>query len=100
MEKLKLNCYMKCLDTNCFICKFSFNYYYIKLKNFCLPIQSNSSCDSIGIIYIIYGSKPNCNCFYIGESKRSVLKKITEHIKNINCFKKNFIKSLMNYTIK
>ena len=95
IEKSENNFYRRCHNSSCFICKFSLNFNFIRFKNFLLPIQSTSSCDSIGIVYIIFCS--SCKCFYIGESKRSALERISEHVKNIMKFKNNIISSLMNY---
>ena len=58
---------------------------YLKLKtNYYLPSFDNSSCDSINVIYIICCKLSNA--FYIGQTSRSVKKRINEHIYSINSF--------------
>ena len=79
--------YLKCSNLRCNVCLFGHGDYFIKiLNNFYLPLCINSSCDSEGIVYIIY-----CNLctdvFYIGESGRSVKQRISEHIRDIKNFK-------------
>jgi hypothetical protein len=96
-KKLEKNCkysYLKCKDNDCTICIYADKFYYFKYDKFILPLKSLSSCDSEGIIYIINCNI--CNCFYIGESIRSVKDRISEHIRNIKKFKKNIIRSLIN----
>jgi hypothetical protein len=61
--------------------------YYLKLKNnLLLPICINSNCKTKGFIYII-----KCGLcpffFYIGESGRTVEKRMYEHIQDIKNFK-------------
>jgi len=85
--------YNNCNLDNCNTCKYSIKYYYLKFKNFFLPLRSFSSCLSIGIIYIICCFK--CKCFYIGESGRTTKDRINEHLRNIKNFKNDLIKSLV-----
>ena len=109
IDNFKLNIskkfkYNKCINIDCKVCKFSLNKYFIHIRNiynekaFFLPIRSNSNCESIGIIYIIICNK--CNVFYIGESERSVNKRMSEHINNIVTFGKNLAKSIINFDKK
>jgi hypothetical protein len=86
--------YKKCEDINCLVCIYSSNFYFIKINDLFLPIRNNSSCDSVGIIYIICCFK--CNYFYIGESGRTVKDRIYEHLRNIKNFNYNIINSLIN----
>ena len=71
--------FKKCIDINCVICFFSSNFYYLKQNNLYLYCKSDNTCNSVGIIYIIYCLK--CQMFYIGESSRTVMIRITEHLK-------------------
>ena len=87
--------YKKCNNTNCTICKFSLNYHFFNCRNLMLPFKSHSTCHSLGIIYIIFCMK--CKLFYIGESERSVKKRIGEHINKITFFKKNIMNSLIDF---
>ena len=73
--------YKRCFKQGCKVCPFSSNYYYLKARNFILPIQKNSNCDSCGIVYIIKCKR--CNEFYIGESKRKASVRINEHLRKI-----------------
>jgi len=109
IDNFKLNIskkfkYNKCINIDCKVCKFSLNKYFIHIRNiynekaFFLPIRSNSNCESIGIIYIIICIK--CNVFYIGESERSVNKRMSEHINSIVTFGKNLAKSIINFDKK
>ena len=75
--------YFKCQDSNCKICFYSSNSNTIKINNnFTLPILSSSSCNSTGIIYIIFCKL--CKIYYIGQSKRSVKERLNEHFYKIN----------------
>ena len=38
-----------------------------------------------------------CNCFYIGETIRTITKRIDEHLKNIANFSRDLNKTLMNF---
>ena len=94
LYKPKKFSYINCNLNNCKICKFSLQFHFLKNNKFILPIQTNSNCKSIGIIYIILCIK--CNKYYIGESKRTVTDRISEHIRNIKRFKRNIFDSLIN----
>ena len=59
-----------------------------------MPILTNSSCDSMGCIYIIFCLK--CDCLYIGETSRSIKTRILEHLRNIKKFGNNLEYSLAN----
>jgi len=74
---------------------FSLNYHFFNCRNLMLPFKSHSTCYSLGIIYIIFCMK--CKLFYIGESERSVKKRIGEHINKIIFFKKNIMNSLIDF---
>ena len=79
--------YTKCKKSNCKICKYSTNNYYLKDKQFILPIMSHSNCNSEEIVYIIKCNR--CSVYYIGESKRKCKVRINEHLNNIKRFQKN-----------
>jgi hypothetical protein len=85
----------KCNKTECKTCKYTEKSYYVYYKNYSIPIQSNSNCDSLGIVYIIKCKK--CNIFYIGESYRSARTRISDHLYSIKKFSKNIRKSLVNF---
>ncbi len=89
---LKFYNYVKCDEVGCEICDLSLNIKYLYFKDFFLPISSFSSCTSSEIIYFIFCTK--CNSFYIGESSRTVKKRISEHLYNI----KKFVPFTKNYT--
>ena len=76
--------YKRCTQKDCLICKYSNEQSYLKLNNFFLPISTNASCNSSKIIYIIKCNK--CNFYYIGESKRTVKARISEHLRSIKFF--------------
>ena len=87
MNYFKLFRYRKCFNSDCSTCFFGSSDYYLKLKNnFLLPICINSNCKTKGFIYII-----KCSLcpffFYIGESGRTVEKRMYEHIQDIKNFK-------------
>ena len=97
LNYFKLFRYQKCFNSYCSTCFFGSSDYYLKLKNnFLLPICINSNCKTKGFIYII-----KCSLcpffFYIGESERSVKKRIGEHINKIIFFKKNIMNSLIDF---
>ena len=83
--------YHKCDNNNCKVCLYSLNFKYLLLNGyFYIPIFNNSNCKSSHIIYIIKCLK--CNCYYIGQSYRTVEKRLYEHInniKNFKCYEKN-----------
>ena len=47
--------------------------------------MSNSSCSAKHFVFIISCLK--CNCFYIGQSERTVKIRLKEHLSNIDNFK-------------
>jgi len=79
--------YFKCINHTCKICRFAlleknlFNFNNIKVN-----LSSLSSCKSTNIIYAIHCIK--CQKTYIGQSSRSALVRISEHIRNIKKIKK------------
>ena len=86
-DNLKLFHFSSCFDLNCKTCIFADSGYFIKFNEyFSIPLYINSSCDTTGIVYII-----KCNLcpgvFYIGESGKTVKKRISAHINKI----KNFV---------
>jgi hypothetical protein len=89
--------YKKCFNVNCRVCKFSTNYHYLHLYNLFLPFQNNSSCNSIGFIYILICNK--CKCYYIGESFRTVKERISEHLNDINNYKISKTTDIINTII-
>ena len=46
----------------------------------------NSNCNSINSVYIIVCIK--CKCFYVGETERTIRKRIIEHLSKIRSFLK------------
>lgn len=86
--------FVKCNNLDC-ICRFSLNLHFIKINNLFIPLKSLSNCSSKGCIYIIKCMK--CNCFYIGETLRTITKRIDEHLKNIANFSRDLNKTLMNF---
>jgi len=74
----------KCKKNNCYSCFFLNEDNYIKFNNFYLPIQDNTTCDSIGVIYIIKCKQ--CPIFYVGESERSAENRLKEHLHDIDSF--------------
>jgi hypothetical protein len=96
-DGIKKFLYNKCFNFNCKVCKFSINYYYLHLNNFFLPFQNSSSCNSIGINYILICKK--CKYYYIGESIRSVKVRISEHLNDINNYKNCKATNLVNTII-
>ena len=76
------NRYVKCYSTSCKICVFSITDYFLKNeKNLPILIPSTSSCNSTNCIYFISCIK--CNKFYIGETSRTITKRMTEHLNKI-----------------
>lgn len=79
--------YIKCKNSICKICKFSITDRVLyNFKGLPLSIPINSSCNSTNIIYFIHCKK--CNTSYIGESGRTALKRISEHLYKIKKLKK------------
>ena len=70
--------YIKCGNSKCGVCPFSNENPFIKFNDFIIPLQSNSSCNSKDIIYIIICNL--CNSLYIGQSQ-SLKKRMTTHIR-------------------
>ena len=90
-----------CGEIGCKICEYSLKLKYIYNKDFFLPVSSFSSCSSISFIYFIFCTK--CHAYYIGESKRSVKKRIAEHLYNIKKFKaykKNYTSVSAHFNLK
>ena len=81
---IKENCFQRCQNLNCKICKFSNIEPFIKLKdNFLLPIYDSANCTSLNVIYIL---KCNlCKKFYIGQTK-NLKNRINSHLYSIKSF--------------
>lgn len=92
----KNNFYTKpCNLDNCNTCKYVNANKFFKFNNFIIPLLCESSCLSENIVYIINCSK--CMSLYIGESKKSVKERISQHLYSIKYFNKNIDKSLSNF---
>jgi len=79
--------YSKCMNHTCKICKFALlNKYLFNFINLNVNLPSYSSCNSSNIIYAIHCSK--CEKSYIGQSSRTALVRISEHIAKIKKIKK------------
>jgi hypothetical protein len=74
-----------CNKMSCKVCIYFKSEPFIPLKNFLLPIDSNTSCSSKSVIYII-NCKRCINTYYVGETDRSVSIRIREHLRDINNF--------------
>jgi len=75
----------KCKVYSCEVCKYFVDAYYLKIKNFFIPIDFDTNCKTICAIYAI-----NCSLckdiFYIGETGRFISRRIKKHIRDINNF--------------
>jgi len=98
LNNFKLFKFYKCSHNEyCDVCPFSSDHYYIRFNNnFYLPLCINSNCSSKGIIYILKCNLCS-NVYYIGESGRSVKKRISEHIKDIQKFRAYYIYKNVSY---
>lgn len=66
----------------CRICNYIYNNSYIKLNNsICINLLSSSNCLNSHLIYIILCTK--CKIFYVGETKMSLFKRISQHLDSI-----------------
>ena len=84
----KESSYSSCQSTACKICKFSItNNYLFNFKCTEIYLPSNTTCNSKNIVYAIHCLK--CKKSYIGESSRTAVIRINEHIKKIVKYKKN-----------
>ena len=80
--------YTICPSPLCKICKYAItNKYLFNFKSIDIYLPSTTSCCSTNIIYAIHCLK--CNMSYIGQSSRSALIRISEHLYKINFYKKN-----------
>jgi hypothetical protein len=80
---------------NCNLCEFMDPKCAIEHNKKIIPFQSDSNCESTGIIYII---KCNiCEVFYVGQSSKSASTRIGQHFFNVNSFRKNISRSLSNF---
>ena len=75
---------IKC--NKCFCCKFIYENSFITLKDSNISIQllSNSNCNSSNVVYIILCIK--CKIFYIGETGKSLSKRMSQHLNQIKKF--------------
>ena len=73
--------FKKCNNTACKICLKSNPNSFLNLNNFHLPILSNSSCNSLQVIYIIKCTL--CCQYYIGETE-NFKRRMSVHIKSCN----------------
>jgi hypothetical protein len=76
-------CNTKC--NGCIVCKFLYTNDNIIINNFNLPVLSNSNCESINSVYILFCLK--CNAFYIGQTSKMIKIRIYQHIRDIKKFK-------------
>jgi hypothetical protein len=77
--------YKFCKKLDCFTCNFASNKHYINLKNFKLPILTESTCTTKNCIYVIECTL--CKAFYIGETGMEFKVRFYQHLNSI----KNFI---------
>ena len=93
----KEDSYNVCNLPLCKICKFSIRSNFLfNFNNFDIYLPNSTSCSSSNIIYFIHCLK--CKMSYIGQSGRSALIRINEHINKIIKYKNNsFIKENNNY---
>ena len=89
--------YSKCKNSQCLTCSFSLNNNGVETGNFSLPLKRKSSCDSSGIVYIIFCTL--CNSFYIGQSSRTVKLRLNEHINGIKRLDRNMDKHVSDTAI-
>ena len=88
------NFYTKCPNISCQICKYSITDRSLFNNKF-ISLHSSTSCNDRNIIYFIFCTK--CKLTYIGESKRSVKERLSEHLSRVRYFIK--IKTNNNSTI-
>ncbi len=85
---VKEGCYMKCNNHLCAICKYAITDRTIfNFKGLELTLPTHSNCSSTNIIYTIHYIK--CSKSYIGQSSRTSLARISEHIRKIKKYKKS-----------
>ena len=75
----------RCNKHNCVACYHIVEGNHVRLNNLLLPTSSNSSCNSICIVYLINCRKCK-DVFYIGQTERPARKRIREHLHNIKKF--------------
>ena len=68
--------------------------YFLNVDKYMFPVLSDSNCNSMGVIYIIFCE--NCTVYYIGESERKANARLKEHIKIIYDFGFHLTKSISN----
>ena len=81
--KLKITYTRSCLK-NCNICPLINSKPYIKLGNLWLPMLCNANCETTNLVYIVQCIK--CDMFYIGETSKSLLIRINQHLNAIKRF--------------
>ncbi len=76
----------KCKIYSCKVCTYLVDSYYLKIKNFFIPTDFDTNCNTKCAMYAI-----NCSLckdiFYIGETGRLISSRIKEHIRDIIHFK-------------
>ena len=81
---------MKKCKSQCIICPYIQKSKIVRGKDFIWRIDSDVSCQSSNIVYILVYTKENCKQKtkyenrYIGETERSLKNRISEHIEYIN----------------
>ena len=72
---------------NCDQCRYIYNMPFIKLKSSDITIKllCNATCQASNVVYIILCLK--CNLFYIGQSAKTLSKRISQHLNHIRKFK-------------
>ena len=77
----------------CLTCPFVNQRKKISCNNFTWEIRKKVNCETSNIVYLIECNKENCNQKYIGESKRSLKERFTDH--------KGYVKSsIQNFDTK
>lgn len=65
------------------------NFSFVRLNNnFIVPLKCFGDCLSTHIVFIRICNK--CKALYVGESSKTVKERISQHLNDINRFKKNF----------
>ena len=82
-DNRKVNGFKKCNTTNCNTCPFASNQTIVKSSatNFKLVINQPVNCNSQNVIYCISCNKQSCKFVqYIGETKRPLKKRFSDHV--------------------
>ena len=72
----------KCLQPSCACCPFVSEGTKLKSNNsqYTANISSRTTCESKNIVYCITCTKPSCGAQYVGETKRSLKDRFSQHI--------------------